>query len=104
MAAEEKLRDEIVALQSSQRDLLKWKLILIGSVSAVGLGLPRYGDPNFKFVLCIIPFLAAYCDLLCRDYDIRIALIGFFLAKSGADVFSKYEEYIGSLRVQSSRT
>jgi len=35
---EDKLRDEIMALQAAQRELARWKLLGLGGLGALGLG------------------------------------------------------------------
>jgi hypothetical protein len=99
---EEKLRDELLAWQAGQRELHRWKLVAIGGVAALGLGLTsQQGKPQI-LVMCLAPFIAAYCDALLRDYDLRIGLIGFFfLRKRGP--FSEYEQFIEAHPVGSSR-
>jgi hypothetical protein len=99
---EEKLRDELLAWQVGQRELHRWKLVAIGGVAALGLGLTsQQGKPQI-LVVCLAPFIAAYCDALLRDYDLRIALIAFFLlGKTGS--FSEYEQFIGAYPIGSSR-
>jgi len=99
---EEKLRDELLAWQAGQRELHRWKLIAIGGVAALGLGLTsEKGEPQI-LVLCLVPFIAAYCDALLRDHDLRIGLIGFFLIKQGGP-FSEYEQFVEAHLIGSSR-
>jgi hypothetical protein len=44
---EEKLRDELLAWQAGQRELHRWKLVAIGGVAALGLGLTsQQGKPQ----------------------------------------------------------
>lgn len=99
---EEKLRDELLAWQAGQRELHRWKLVAIGGVAALGLGLTsESGEPQI-LVICLAPFIAAYCDALLRDYDLRIGLIGFFLLRTSGP-FSEYERFIEAHPVGSSR-
>jgi hypothetical protein len=99
---EEKLRDEVLAWQAGQRELHRWKLVAIGGVAALGLGLTsQQGKPQI-LVICLAPFNAAYCDALLRDHDFRIALIGFFLLRKTGP-FSEYEQFIETHPVGSSR-
>lgn len=99
---EEKLRDELLAWQAGQRELHRWKLVAIGGVAALGLGLTsQRGEPQI-LVVCLAPFIAAYCDALLRDYDLRIGLIGFFLLRKTGPL-SEYERFIEAHPVGSSR-
>lgn len=99
---EEKLRDELLAWQAGQRELHRWKLIAIGGVAALGLGLTsEKGEPQI-LVLCLVPFITAYCDALLRDHDLRIGLIGYFFIKQGG-TFAEYERFIEAHPIGSSR-
>jgi hypothetical protein len=98
----EKLRDELMAWQAGQREMQRWKLIAMGGVGALGLGPLSTGGRPVTLVLCLIPFIAAYCDALFLDYDVRIALIGFFQNDHGG-TFAQYESYVGSSPVERSR-
>lgn len=98
---EEKLRDELLAWQAGQRELHRWKLVAIGGVVALGLGLTsQQGKPQI-LVLCLAPFIAVYCDALLRDHDLRIGLIAFFLLRQ-AGPFAEYERFIETYRIGSS--
>lgn len=98
---EEKLRDELLAWQVGKRELQRWKLVAIGGVAALGLGLTsQRGEPQI-LVICLAPFIATYCDALLRDYSLRISLIAFFLlGKTGP--FSEYEQFIAAHPIGSS--
>jgi hypothetical protein len=95
MPCEEKLRDEVIGFQKAKSDILLWKLIAIGGVGAAGLGVT--GQPAKEAVLVIIPFVAAYCDAVGHDYDLRIALIATFLRRAGGE-FSEYESFVAGTR------
>lgn len=90
------LRIEILESQKARIDLLKYKLFAIAALGAIGLGLgeklnhPRI-DPDV--ILCIIPFVCIYIDLLCCHNTMRILVIARFLNYSG----DPYEKYIGML-------
>lgn len=77
------LRAEITASQLARIQLLQYKLIAVASLAAVGLGFTEYSNPKPNMspdlVLCIIPFVCAYVDLLCYHNDIRILVIACFL-------------------------
>ncbi|GAA5510076.1 hypothetical protein [Novipirellula caenicola] len=96
MGAADKLRDESMQYQAAKRDLLKWKLILTGTVSAFGLGFTQSTVPHAHLALCVVPLIAVYCDLLIRDYDLRIAIKGFFVVRYDVEGYAEYEQFINS--------
>ena len=91
------LRNEIVESEKARLDFLKYKLVAIASLSAIGLGFGDYKLDKIiipgDYVLCIIPFVCAYIDLLCYHNTLRILVIGCFL-KHHDDL---YEGYIAQL-------
>jgi hypothetical protein len=91
-----KLRDEILAFQAGQRDLMRWKLITIGGLAGVALGISTASTNSTGMVICLAPLVSVYCDLLCREYDLRIAIIAAFLRKPGRP-FAEYERFIDSV-------
>jgi len=81
----EKLRDEIIAAQNARIDLLKWKLIIVSALAAAGLGIGATKDTtNFPLVLCCIPIVCAYVDLLCQHLTLRMLVIGRFIRTQSA--------------------
>jgi hypothetical protein len=91
------LRTEIVESQKARIDLLKYKLLAIAVLGAIGLGFHRYESGNFQiepdYVLSIIPFVCIYVDLLCWHITLRIIVIGRFL-----DYYNDpYENYLNLL-------
>lgn len=91
--AAEKLRDEIKVLQVSVRDLFKWKLVLTGSVTALGLGFTGSAIPDAYLSIGAVPLIVAYCDLLIRDCDLRIAVIATYLRTEQDNEYGKYENF-----------
>ena len=93
----ESLRAEILVSEKARIELLQYKLIAVASLAAIGLGFGDYNGTEIKvqadFVLCIIPFVCAYVDLLCYHNTIRILVIASFLKHNG----DPYEEYIEKL-------
>ena len=51
---------------------------------------------NSILALCLIPFIAAYSDLLIRDCDLRIRIIASFLKKETDSDYARYELYIAT--------
>lgn len=103
------LRDEIVESQKARCDLLKWKLALVAGLGAVGLGLGDYApkEPGYShhYVLCLIPLVCVYVDLLAKHMTLRIMVIGCFgghLApeKKGEpeSIEALYEKFAGKAR------
>jgi hypothetical protein len=57
---------------------------------------PSAKSPGLVIVLA--PVLSAYCDPLCREYDLRIALIAAFFRREGGS-FAEYETFLSSREV-----
>lgn len=73
--------EEIIEAQKIRSDLLKWKVVAIAVLGATGLGLSGKNLPFTDLVLCAIPFVAAYIDMLCRHLSLRIMVISQFWMK-----------------------
>jgi hypothetical protein len=95
------LRNEIVESQKARMDFLKYKLLAIAALGAIGLGFSEHNGSILEpdYILCIIPFVCMYVDLLCYHNDMRILVIGNFLGYSG----DSYENYIGKLGAHNGR-
>src|ERR1022692_3350631 len=86
------LRQEILQAQQTRSDLLKWKLGLVGAIGAVGLGLAGSRvSSHADLVLCAVPLVCVYVDLLCRHLSLRILVIGTFLWTPAVDAASEAE-------------
>lgn len=92
------LRREIVESQRSGADFLKWKLIATATVASIALGLrahpvtglePQKGGPPVQLIICLIPLICAYVDMVSLDLAIRILAIGAFLRAHG-DVYENW--------------
>lgn len=106
----EQLAIELVESQKTRSDLLKWKIIIVAALCVFGFGLSdntaqlKYAD----LVLCAIPFVCAYVDVLCRHLSLRIGLIGRFnrlkWKDQGIDKITYHQEYEKFLdRIESKR-
>ena len=92
------LREEIVASEKSRLSLLKYKLVATATLGGVGLGV---GPENLKIaafnpihILCLIPFVCLYVDLLCWHNTLRILVIARYFRANG----NPYEIYVHQLR------
>ena len=91
------LRTEIVESEKARIDFLKYKLMAIASLASIGLGFGAYQHNDIKipadYVLCVIPFVCAYVDLICYHNTLRILVIANFLKYYD----DPYEGYITKL-------
>ena len=79
----ETLRTEIIESQKARNDLMKWKLLLVSGLGAAGLGFSEHsGTFRAELVLCCIPFVCAYVDLVCNHLSLRIRVIGKFISST----------------------
>ncbi len=99
------LREEVLRTQQTRSDLLKWKLGLVGVIGAVGLGLAGSRlSAHADLVLCAIPLVCVYVDLLCRHLSLRILVIGTYLRGAGtledpeAMMLERYEQHVQAAR------
>ncbi len=95
------LRTEIVESQKARIDLLKYKLVAIATLAAIGLGFNTNQAGSFlldsDYVLTIIPFVCLYVDLLCWHNTLRILVIGRFLDYHD-DPYENYLPKIGKVK------
>ncbi|MGH3013519.1 MAG: hypothetical protein ACRDOP_10345 [Gaiellaceae bacterium] len=100
----ETLRQEILQAQTIRSDLLKWKLALVGGLGAAGLGFAgSEGLRNADLVLCAIPPVCVYVDLLCRHLSLRILVVGRFLYTASRNdpalaPLAAYEDFVERTR------
>ena len=87
---QKKLPDEILASQKTRSTLLKWKLAIVASLGAAGLGLTSATSKSQIGLLSLIPFVCVYVDLLCTNINLRIILIGRYLAEKWADSYELF--------------
>lgn len=90
---DKELRAEIIETQKARSDLLKWKLLLIATIGCVGLGLTKDNRvPYAPFILCCIPFVCYYVDILCAHLNLRINAIGRYFVLKNKNVNIDYED------------
>jgi hypothetical protein len=111
----EAFRNEIIEAEKSRMDLLKWKLILVATLGAIGLGLNNASSnskilSSLHLMLCLIPLACVYVDLLCKHLQIRILAISYFLQHtehrddiSEISWIEQYEEFCESVRADKSQ-
>lgn len=82
----DKLREEIIESQKSRSDLVKWKLLIVSALGAIGFGTGFPGVGNackpILGILFLIPFVSLYVDILCYHLALRMIVIGAFLKSS----------------------
>jgi len=91
------LRAEIIESEKTQADFLKWKLIAVAAVASISLGFAGTTNPTVpgaRLLLCLVPLICAYVDLMSLHIMIRIITIGLYLKISG----NSYEEFVFAVR------
>ena len=97
ISLESALRSEIVESQKSQADFLKWKFIVVATVASAWLGFSTATPPakeGTQWLLCLLPLICAYIDLISLHIMIRITTIGSYLKEVG----NEYEQFIFEVR------
>ena len=106
----EAFKTEIVEAEKGRTDLLKWKLILVAALGAIGLGISTpslTAKPmlSLHLALCLIPLVCVYVDLLCKHLQMRMLVISEFFQYSEysnnadeASCFYSYERFCGKVR------
>jgi hypothetical protein len=96
------LRQEIIEAQKVRAEFLRWKLILVAALGAVGLGFSHPESvhvPNAYLVLLLVPLVCFYVDLLCKHMSLRIIVIGTFLrSRSSSADDAAYERFVSDAR------
>lgn len=81
------LRTEIVESEKARIDFLKYKLLAVAALGAIGLGLGSINNNTSSvsfehiYILGIIPLVSLYVDLLCYHNTLRILIIGKYFSK-----------------------
>jgi hypothetical protein len=94
------LREEIMQAHSTRSELLKWKLVIVGAIGSVGLGLAGANTAKHAdLVLAAIPLVCIYVDLLCMNLNLRILAIASWMRKEVTDdseqkAISRYEAFL----------
>ena len=89
----ESIIQEVHESQKVRSDLYKWKIILVSAIGATALGFNKeFQKSEAHFLLCFIPFVCLYIDILCYHISIRIKVIGIYLS-ADENTLKKYHEY-----------
>jgi hypothetical protein len=91
----DKLPEEIIESQKSRASLLRWKLFICALIGAAGVGVTGNNRDGILILLCFIPIVCVYVDLLCTNINLRIILIGKFYAGKN----DTYEKFVCSNRI-----
>jgi len=75
------LRTEIIDAAKARANFQKWKLGLVAALGAAALGVGGNGTTRIPLLLCGIPLVCGYVDLLCKHITLRILVIGTYLRK-----------------------
>lgn len=91
----EAFRTEIIEATKSRMELIKLKPILVAALGSVGLGIGNSSQKpqpilSLHLLLCLIPFVCVYVDLLCNHIQIRILNISEFFQAYDAYDFKVY--------------
>jgi hypothetical protein len=95
------LRSEIIESQKTQADFLKWKMISVAGVASVALGISATAGALggvLLYLLCLVPPICVYVDLISLHLMIRIITIGLYLRFTG----NRYELFTFEVRARSS--
>jgi hypothetical protein len=76
------LRLEIIEAEKTQADYLKWKLISVAGISSVFLSFKVVNSYDLSILLCLIPLICTYVDLISVHLMLRIVVIGTYLRKT----------------------
>jgi len=96
------LRAEIIEAERSGAELLKWKLIAASAVASLALGLRPQSSPqavkpadsHIQLIICLVPLICSYVDMVSLDIAVRIQVIGAFLREHE----DTYENWVQELR------
>lgn len=99
------LRSEVIESQRAQTDFIKWKLIIVSALGSVSLGVAKTNIvPGSQYLICLIPLVCAYVDLMYYHLTLRILVIGSFIRDINrannmvSSVMAPYEQYVQETR------
>ena len=98
------LRSEIMQAHEARSELLKWKLVIVGAIGSVGLGLAGAKTSNHAdLVLAAVPLVCIYVDLLCMNLNIRMLVIASWMRKVETEnpeqlALRNYERFVDGFR------
>ena len=94
------LRSEILEAEKARYDLLKWKLVLVAGLGAAGFGIGGgksdvIAQLDLDYLICLIPLVCIYVDVLCLHMNLRIMVIARFIrcTDSGGSGLKDYENF-----------
>jgi hypothetical protein len=76
------LRQEIIEAEKTQADYLKWKLISVAGIASIFLSFKVVNSYDLSILLCLIPLICTYVDLISVHLMLRIVVIGTYLRKT----------------------
>jgi hypothetical protein len=80
MSLLDKTRDEILETQKMQASFARWKLLLVATLGAAGLGVvPNEPNGRGAALLSLLPLVCVYADTLIYNSGIRILAIARYL-------------------------
>ncbi len=77
LAIGQRMREEIIEAENARIDLLKWKIIGVAAIGGAALGVGP-GTSSKDLLLCLIPLICLYVDLICSHLNLRIMVIGSY--------------------------
>jgi len=89
------LRTEIIETQKTGADFVKWKLIAAAAVASLAIGVGQHGDkadPDLRLLVCLIPLICAYADLMSTDLAIRILSLAAYM-RDQQDPYEKWVQH-----------
>ncbi len=87
------LRTEIIESQKTLADYLKWKLLAVAAIAVVAFGLD--GRPQATpYLICVIPFVCFYIDLVCSNRLAQTYVVAKYLRRRG----DPYETSVKEIR------
>lgn len=92
------LRQEIIESQKTQADFFRWKLISIAFLFSISFAIPVLdGYAGAKLLICLVPLVSLYVDLISLPILIRMVAIGNYMKIHG----SHYDKFIFTARKRS---